>query len=73
MKKEYIRKDVWSKMLNFFMQCEGIYLGNSIKLKSFIESIYLLSQTGAQWREMPKKYGKWNSIYSPFKAKIIVF
>jgi transposase len=36
--------------------------------KLFVEAIYWMSRTGAQWRELPEKYGLWNSIYSRFNS-----
>ena len=66
MKKEYIKKEAWSKILSFLKSCKGIYLGNIKNLKLFIESIYWMSRTGAQWRELLREYGKWNTVYSRF-------
>ena len=34
----------------------------------FMEAMFWMARTGAQWRELPKKYGKWNSIFSRFNA-----
>ena len=38
------------------------------KCKNFLEAIFWMARTGAQWRELPERYGKWNSIFSRFNA-----
>ena len=53
-------------MLNFLKGCKNIYIGKEIKCKTFIEAIYWIVRTGAQWRELPEYYGKWNSVFSRF-------
>ena len=68
MKKEYISKVAWNKILKFFKSCKGIYIGSEVNCKKFIEAIYWMSRTGAQWRELHDKYGNWNSIFKRFNA-----
>jgi transposase len=66
MQGEYIKEASWSKMLNFFKNSPGMYMGKEKDLKGFIESVYWIMRTGAQWRELPEKYGKWNSVFKRF-------
>ena len=66
--KEYISKYAWSKMLKFLKNCKEIYIGSSNDCKNFIEAIYWMSRTGAQWRELHDRYGKWNSVFKRFNA-----
>lgn len=68
MKKEYISKVAWSKILKFLRSCKNIYVGTESQCKNFIEAIYWISRTGAQWRELHDKYGNWNSIFKRFNA-----
>ena len=66
MQKEYIDAEGWSKMLIFFSSRKDVYSGNATKLKAFIEAVYWMLRTGAQWRELPIKYGNWNSVFTRF-------
>jgi transposase len=65
MPKEYINEAVWSKIFSFLKENKGVYL---IECKNFFEAIYWMSRTGAQWRELPDRYGNWNSIFKRFNA-----
>ncbi len=66
MKKEYISEVAWSKIFSFLKSRKEIYSGNEKKCKNFIEAIFWMSRAGAQWRELPEKYGKWNSVFARF-------
>jgi transposase len=68
MKKEYISENAWSKILQFLKRSKDIYVGKEMHCKKFIEAIYWMSRTGAQWRELHDKYGNWNSIFKRFNA-----
>lgn len=68
MKKEYINEVAWSKVFIFLKSCKNIYAGKEKSCKNFVEAIFWMARTGAQWRELPEQYGKWNSIFSRFNA-----
>ena len=68
MKKEYINKVAWSKIFSFLQTQKNIYMKTEIKCKKFLEAVFWMARTGAQWRELPEEYGKWNSVFSRFNA-----
>ncbi len=68
MKKEYISEYAWSKIFTFLKGYKGIYIGTELRCKRFIEAVYWMSRTGAQWRELHEKYGKWNTVFKRFNA-----
>lgn len=68
MKKEYINEIAWSKIFNFLRKQKSIYVKKESKCKKFMEAIFWMARTGAQWRELPEKYGRWNSVFSRFNA-----
>jgi transposase len=68
MKSKYITKIAMSKIIKCLKKIDGIYVTSMKKLQNFIEAIIWMARTGAQWRELPEKYGKWNSVFSRFNA-----
>ena len=35
--------------------------------RSVVNGIFWILHTGAQWRELPERYGKWQTIYDRFR------
>jgi transposase len=68
MKKEYISEYAWRQILKFLRSCKRIYIGAECRCKRFIEVVYWMSRTGAQWRELHDKYGNWNSVFKRLNA-----
>ena len=67
-KKSYLTDAQWSNIFVFFKNQKGIYIKNDVSLRTFIDSIFWIMRTGAQWRELPEQYGKWNSVFQRFNA-----
>jgi transposase len=66
MKNKYITEIAMSKIVKFLGGIKRIYATNVKKIKKFIEAIIWMSRTGAQWRELPERYGRWNSVFCRF-------
>ncbi len=67
MVEKYITEEVWIKIFSFLKGCKRIHCGQSGKCKLFIAAIFWMARTGAQWRELLEKFGKWNTVFSRFK------
>lgn len=66
MGKQYISEAAWCKIFIFLKGSKKVYVSDGKNCKNFLEAMYWISRTGAQWRELPKDYGNWNSIFKRF-------
>ena len=48
------------------LPCNGKRGGQWNDHRTTLNGIFWILHTGAQWREMPERYGKWQSIYDRF-------
>jgi transposase len=56
----------WQKILPILKTFPEIRLGAGRDVRRFLEAILWITRSGAQWRLLPKSYGKWNSVYRRF-------
>jgi transposase len=66
MTNKYISDEAWSKIFNFLKTVKNIYTKSESACRSFVEAVIWITRTGAQWRELPEKYGQWNTIFRRF-------
>jgi transposase len=61
-----LKEKQWAKIRDFLKEDPNTYVGNEEACRQFVEAVLWQSRTGAQWRLLPEKYGKWNTIYKRF-------
>ncbi len=62
----YIEDAAFNRIQGYLQHERCIYLGKEDSLRRFIEAIYWIARSGAQWRLLPKEYGSWNAVYRRF-------
>jgi transposase len=68
MKKYYIRGSNWQKIYHILLSQKGIRVKSESKTRLFLEGVYFILKTGAQWRELPDYYGKWRSVHKRYES-----
>jgi transposase len=61
-----IADKAWQKMDKFLRAHPNVYTGQQGACRRFVEGVHWLLRSGAQWRELPQRYGNWNSVYKRF-------
>jgi transposase len=62
----HLSNKLWDKFKAFLETEKHIYLGAEVSCQQFIEALFWMARSGAQWRLLPKQYGNWNTIYKRF-------
>ena len=56
----------WSKIYARLKRIPGIYAGNEDKCRTFVDAVHWIMRTGAQWRDLPSEFGRWNTVFKRF-------
>ena len=64
--KQQISEQAWSKIYKYLQEFEDIYIRNEDHCRRFVEGVFWMARSGAQWRLLPREYGDWNTVYRRF-------
>lgn len=56
----------WGKIYGFLQAHPHVYAGQQEACRRFVEGVHWILRTGAQWGELPERYGNWNSVSKRF-------
>ena len=68
MEKYYINQKNWQSIYSILQGISGIRVKEESATHTFMEGVYFILKTGAQWRELPSLYGKWRSIHKRYES-----
>ena len=70
-----ISDDLWKKITSFLSGKVGDPRATGRDNRRFMESILWRVRTGAPWRDLPREFGKWNTVFKRFRrwAKTGIF
>ena len=56
----------WQKLYAFLQSQPRAYAGQEETCRRLVEAVHWILHTGAQWRELPEHFGKWNSVFKRY-------
>ncbi|APD50287.1 hypothetical protein FSC454_03645 [Francisella hispaniensis FSC454] len=65
--KYYISESNWSTILTFLKSQKGLHTKDTKKLRVFIEAVFYILKTGAQWGYLHEDYGNSRTIHKRYK------
>jgi transposase len=64
--KYYITEEAFEKIFMYLQNGWRAYCKNREKTRIFLEAVYFIMRTGAQWSELPPQYGAYKTIHKRF-------
>jgi len=61
-----ISDDHWERIKDFLPGQKGDPGVTAKDNRLFVDAVWWIAKTGAQWRDMPVRFGKWNSVWKRF-------
>ena len=62
----FLRADQFERMYSLVQQEPKIHTKSREREALFLEAVFWMCRSGAQWRLLPAHYGAWNSVYKRF-------
>ena len=67
MNERRLKDEQWERIKSFLRANPNVYVGKDEQAcRQFVEGVFWISRTGAQWRDLPAEFGKWNTVYKRF-------
>lgn len=54
------------KLIGLLRKYKDVYVGKASHCLRFFAAVHWLNRTGAQWRELARRFGPWNSVYKRY-------
>ena len=62
----FIRADQFERVYGLLRRERKIHTKQREAIRRFLEAVFWLNRSGAQWRFLPAEHGAWNSVYTRF-------
>jgi transposase len=64
--RQHLSPVQWVKIYEYLRALPRIHTRNEGKCRRFVEAVFWVLRSGAQWRVLPPEYGHWNVVYQRF-------
>jgi transposase len=61
-----LTENEWRILFPILAAQKHLYIGAEVQCRRFMDAVLRVLRSGAQWRLLPKTYGKWNSVFKRF-------
>ena len=61
-----IADEHWERIRTFLPGQDGDPGVTAKDHRLFVDAVWWIAKTGAQWRDLPERFGKWNSVWRRF-------
>ncbi|CAA9580800.1 MAG: hypothetical protein AVDCRST_MAG18-3101 [uncultured Thermomicrobiales bacterium] len=65
----FITADQFERVYGLLRQERKIHTKEREVIRRFLEAVFWIDRSGAQWRFLPAEYGGWNSVYKRFARR----
>ena len=62
----FISAEQFDRVYGLLRQERKIHTKERETIRRFLEAVFWINRSGAQWRFLPAEYGAWNSVYTRF-------
>ena len=62
----FISAEQFDRVYGLLRQERKIHTKERETVRRFLEAVFWIDRSGAQWRFLPAEYGEWNSVYKRF-------
>lgn len=66
MDRDVLTDAQWERIEGLLPGRVGYVGGTAPDNRLFLEAVLWIARTGAPWRDLPKRFGKWKSVYNRF-------
>jgi transposase len=56
----------WDQLYKYLQEYKDLYIRNEENCRKFVEAVFWMARSGAQWRLLPPEFGHWNTVYRRF-------
>ena len=68
MRRHEISDDNWSRIEHLLPGRPGCHGGVARDNRGFINAVWYVAKTGIPWRDLPDRFGKWDTVFHRFNA-----
>ncbi len=66
MRRDEISDGHWEKIKDK-LPCQPGYQGKKVDNRLFINAVKYVAKCGIPWRDLPERFGNWNTVYTRFR------